>query len=51
MSFFLPYLTVWMWTLGAAQRNLELYGRFAGRKSASESNARRDLSLHINCHP
>ena len=32
MSFFLPYLTMWIWTLSAAEKNLELFGRFGGRK-------------------
>ena len=35
LGLFLPYLTMWMWTLSAAEKNLELFGRFAGRKSTS----------------
>jgi hypothetical protein len=27
MGFLLPYLTVWVWTLGAAQKNLRLFSR------------------------
>jgi hypothetical protein len=27
IGFFLPYLTVWVWTLDAAQKNLRLFAR------------------------
>jgi hypothetical protein len=27
IAFLLPYLTVWVWTLGAAQKNLRLFSR------------------------